>query len=81
MVSQVGLPMWLPGSCHKTSHIILRHKDKAGKSPPPEEVTWETMFGPVQAILVPPHVFSMTIKMKVHHLEDLVAKDGDWANT
>ena len=30
VVSQVGLPMWLPGSCHKASHIILRHKDKAG---------------------------------------------------
>ena len=31
VVSQVGLPMWLPGTCHKTSHILLRHKDTAGK--------------------------------------------------
>ena len=61
VVSQVGLPMWLPGSCHKTSHIILRHRDKEGKSPPPEEVVWETSFGPVRAVRVPPHVFNLTL--------------------
>ena len=68
----------MPGMCHKTSHIILRHRDKEGKSPPPEEVIWETEFGPVRAVRV---VFSLTLKLKVHHLEDLVAKDGDWANS
>ena len=41
----------------------------------------ETKYGPVRAVLFPPHVFSVSLKIKVHHLEDLVAKDGDWANT
>ena len=41
---------------------------------------WETKYGPVRAILVP-NVFSPSLRIKVHHLEELVAKDGDWAKT
>ena len=73
--------MWLLGMCHKTSHILLKHKEKAGKSPRPKEVLWETEHGPVRAVLVPPNVFNLLLRIGVHHLEDLVAKDGDWANT
>ena len=35
----------------------------------------------MRAVRVPPHVFNLTLKLKVHHLEDLVARDGDWANS
>ena len=51
VVTQVGLPMWLPGTCNKKSHIVVKHK--AGRKEDmasPEELIWETEYGPVLAV-------------------------------
>jgi hypothetical protein len=78
VVTYVNLPMWLPGECAKQSHILLQHKDADPMAPPLEKI-WSTMYGQVRAVFVPKGVFAMTVKMNVHHLEDLVSADRGWA--
>ena len=73
--------MWLPGQCSGNSHIILQHKDAAGADAGPEEKTWTTLYGQVHAALVPANIYNMTVKVKVHHLGDLVSEDQDLAHT
>ena len=36
-VDHVGLPMWLPGTCDKGSHMLLRGPLSLGTEDPPEE--------------------------------------------
>ena len=47
VVTQVDLPMWLPGTCTKKSHILVKHKDSAHEMAGPVELTWETEYGPI----------------------------------
>ena len=73
VVTQVDLPMWLPGTCHKKGHILVKHRaNRKENMANPEELIWETEFGPVLAVKVPHNVFNMAVKIEVHHLEDLV---------
>ena len=81
VVTQVDLLMWLPGECSRSSHILMKHRAKARPTAGSEELLWDSEYGPIRAALVPLNVYNMTVRMNVHHLEDLVAKDGDWANT
>ena len=82
VVTQVDLPMWLPGTCSKKSHILVKHRASAHAMAGPEELGWETEYGPVRAVKIPHNVFIiMTVSIGVHHLEDLIEKDGDWVNT
>ena len=78
VVTHVDLPMWLPGECAQQSHVLLRHRDNDPMAPPVEKL-WSTKYGQVRAVLIPKGVFAMTIKMNVHHLEDLVSEDRGWA--
>ena len=74
--------MWLPGTCHKKGHILVKHRaNRKGDMVDPEELVWNTEYGPVLAVKVPHNVFNMAVKIEVHHLEDLVEKDGDATNT
>ena len=77
VVTEVNLPVWLPGTCSGTSHILVKHRAKAGPTAGPEQLLWDTEYGPIRAVLVPPNVHNMAVGMGVHHLEDLVARDGD----
>ena len=82
VVTQVGLPMWLLGTCHKKGYILVKHRaSRKEDMANPEELIWETEYGPVLAVKVPHNVFNMAVKIEVHHLEDLVEKDGDATNT
>ena len=45
----------------------------------PEEKIWNTQYGQVRAVLVPKSIYTMAVRMKVHHLEDLVSTDQGWA--
>ena len=79
MVTYVDLPMWLPGKCSKRSHILLQHKETVDPMAAPREKIWNTLYGQVRAVFIPKGVYAMTVKMKVHHLEDLVSADRGWA--
>ena len=39
VVTQVDLPMWLPGTCTKKRHILVRHKDNAHEMAGPVELS------------------------------------------
>ena len=38
VITQVELPMWLPGECSGISHILMNHRVKAGPMASPEEL-------------------------------------------
>ena len=79
---QQVVPMWLPGTCHKKGQILVKHRaNRKGDMVDPEELIWETEYGPVLAVKVPHNVFNTAVKIEVHHLEDLVEKDGDATST
>ena len=42
IVTYVDLPMWLPGRCSNSSHIILPDKEAAGPMARPEKKIWNT---------------------------------------
>ena len=75
----VTLPMWPPGKCPKSSHILLQHRESAGPMAAPQEKIWNTQSGQVRAVFVPKRIYTMTVGMKVHHLEALVSADRGWA--
>ena len=75
-VDHVGLPMWLPGTCDKGSHILLRGPPSLGTEDPPEEQVWETSYGQVLGLRVPRPIFELALRLGVHHLEDLVTEEG-----
>ena len=75
-VDHVGLPMWLPGTCDKGSHILLRGSHSLGTEDLPEEQVWETSYGQVLGLRVPRPIFEMALRLNVHHLEDLVTEAG-----
>ena len=75
-VDHVGLPMWLPGKSDKGSHILLRGPHSLDVKDLPQEQVLETCYGPVLGLRVPRSIFDMAVKLKVHHLEDLVTEWG-----
>ena len=63
VVTHVDLPMWLPGECSGSSHILMKHRSKAGPMAGPEELLWGSEYGPIRAVLVPFNVSNMAVGM------------------
>ena len=47
----------------------------------PLEQVWETCYGPVLGLRIPTPIFDISVKLGVHHLEDLVTKSGTAVRT
>ena len=72
----VGIPTWLPGSCSKGSHILLRGPRSLDVADVPQEQTWATCYGLVLGLKVPGSIFDKAVRLEVHHLEDPVTASG-----
>ena len=88
VVDEVSLPMWMLGQCSGTTPILvrgpggLRAGAMAAPAPPRVEV-YNTQYGDVTQVVVPPTIYEMVQALGYHHLGDLYTADhrdaGEWA--
>ena len=75
IADRAGAPIWLPGDCDKEMPILIRGPGTGTLARavlvPPEIREWETLYGKVQAAVVPGQLFGAMLQTRGHHLGDL----------
>ena len=75
----MSLPMWMPGRCSGTIPILVRGPSRpraeAIPPPPPRIEVFNTQFGNVTQVVVPPTIYEAVQALKYHHLIDPYVAD------
>ena len=79
VVDEVSLPVWMPGRCSGTTPILVRGPGgpRAGAmaAPAPRVAVYNTQYGGVMQVIVPPPLWEMVQALGYHHLGDLYTAD------
>ena len=79
VVDEVSLPMWMPGRCAGTTPILVRGPGgpRAGAmvAPAPRVEVYNTQYGDVTQVVVPPTMCETVQAPGYHHLKDLYIAD------